>query len=313
MRFFSAASIVLISLFSSCGAEPIREETVSVREFKDESAEWIHDSFDFTNIDLEGRLTVLPASATGRVDDFLDLTAQILKMPPGYLSLVDKSHPLPEDYVPARLVSLDGYGRIRTARNGLFLDRPAADALEQLSAAAEEDGVNLVTTSAYRSYAYQENLFTSYAEKDGIEAAQRYSAGAGMSQHQLGTTVDFGSITNSFAESEAGVWLTAEAENHGWEPVLPKGIRRRDRLYVGKLALAMDRCGRCGDAGIIFRRHTAAPSGILARERDNFSRGTPEITGMARLTVFGQNILPQSFLAVHHDDDARTDRNDVGE
>jgi D-alanyl-D-alanine carboxypeptidase len=224
MRFFSAASIVLISLFSSCGAEPIREETVSVREFKDESAEWIHDSFDFTNIDLEGRLTVLPASATGRVDDFLDLTAQILKMPPGYLSLVDKSHPLPEDYVPARLVSLDGYGRIRTARNGLFLDRPAADALEQLSAAAEEDGVNLVTTSAYRSYAYQENLFTSYAEKDGIEAAQRYSAGAGMSQHQLGTTVDFGSITNSFAESEAGVWLTAEAENHGWSLSYPKGF-----------------------------------------------------------------------------------------
>ena len=224
MRFFPAASIVLVSLFSSCGAEPVREETVSVQEVKDEASEWIHDSYNFTNIDLRGRLAILPASAADRVDDFLDLTVQMLKMPPGYLALVDKSHPLPEGYVPGQLVSLDGYGRIRTARNGLFLDRPAADALEQLSTAAEEDGVNLVTTSAYRSYAYQENLFTTYVEEDGIEAAERYSAEAGMSQHQLGTTVDFGSITNAFAESEAGVWLMTEAANHGWSLSYPKGF-----------------------------------------------------------------------------------------
>ncbi|MDT8297422.1 MAG: M15 family metallopeptidase, partial [Spirochaetaceae bacterium] len=139
---------------------------------------------------------------------------------------VDKTHPLPEDYVPAQLVELDGYSRIRTARNGLVLDLPATDALEKLSAAAEEDDINLMTTSAYRSYDYQENLFTSYVEKDGIESAERYSAGAGMSQHQLGTTVDFGSITNSFAESEAGRWLTAESANHGWSLSFPKGFEQ---------------------------------------------------------------------------------------
>ena len=223
MRFSSTVSIVLISLFSSCGAEPIQKETISVYEVEDDAADRLHDSFNFTENDLHGRLAILPASAADRVYEFLDLAAQMLKMPPGYLTLVDKSHPLSEDDVPAQLVTLDGYDGIRTARSGLFLDRPAAEELERLSMAAQKDGIRLISTSAYRSYNYQKNLFDSYVKKDGFEAAERDSAEAGRSQHQLGTTVDFGSITNAFVESEAGRWLTAEGVQYGWSLSYPKG------------------------------------------------------------------------------------------
>jgi len=59
-------------------------------------------------------------------------------------------------------------------------------------------------------------------EKDGQEAADLYSAKPGTSQHQLGTTVDFGSIDDSFAYTEAGKWLFAHADEFGFSLSYPE-------------------------------------------------------------------------------------------
>ncbi|RKX87719.1 MAG: hypothetical protein DRP70_07905, partial [Spirochaetes bacterium] len=141
-----------------------------------------------------------------------------------YLVLVDKEHALPEEFIPADILDLDSFDELETGKNGLSLDRKASDALVQLSKAAREDGITLLISSAYRSYGYQQGLFKRYADRDGEEAASRYSARAGTSQHQLGTTVDLGSISDSFAESRAGEWMAENAGGYGWSLSYPRNF-----------------------------------------------------------------------------------------
>ena len=178
---------------------------------------------DSAGLRVEKDEELLPSDAIDEKQEFFRLAAEMLRMPEGYLKLVDKAHPLPADFKPADPVDLNTYPELKVGRNGLTLDRKAAEALIRLSRAAAEEGVTLLVSSTYRSYEYQKALFSRYAERDGEEAASRYSARAGTSQHQLGTTVDFGSISDSFAESEAGIWMAENAGNFGWSLSYPLG------------------------------------------------------------------------------------------
>lgn len=72
------------------------------------------------------------------------------------------------------------------------LMRPeAAEALEELFAGAEADGIELEGVSAYRSYERQKVLFHYYyAERDRKVEARTYSALLGKSEHQTDLAVD---------------------------------------------------------------------------------------------------------------------------
>jgi D-alanyl-D-alanine carboxypeptidase len=182
----------------------------------------LNNQFSFTGENFPGNLSDLPEKAMKHPGRFLDLAAGMLEMPGEYLVLVDKNHPLPPDFKPGDIVDLKNYP-VKRNRDNLYLDRKAAEALSTLSEAAGAEGLVLRVSSAYRSYEYQRALFNRYAEKDGEEAASRYSARAGTSQHQLGSTVDFGSISDAFAESPEGLWMTVNAGNFGWSLSYPRG------------------------------------------------------------------------------------------
>jgi D-alanyl-D-alanine carboxypeptidase len=151
----------------------------------------------------------------------LDLLA-CLNEEPGLRALVDKNHALPEDHEPEDLVELPG-GVYRVNRRGLLLRRAAAEALEEMAAAAGAAGVTLVASSAYRSYRYQAEVYNRVVRELGQEAADRESAPPGRSQHQTGLVVDFGSIDDSFAEDPAGRWMAANAGRFGWSLSFPDG------------------------------------------------------------------------------------------
>jgi D-alanyl-D-alanine carboxypeptidase len=136
--------------------------------------------------------------------------------------LVDKGHELPPDYEPADLAEL-GNGDYTTGRAGLRLRLAAADSLAEMAAAAKEEGVTLVVSSAYRSYRYQVEVYNRIVRELGQEAADRESARPGYSQHQTGLTVDFGSIDDSFAQTAAGRWMAANASRFGWSLSFPQG------------------------------------------------------------------------------------------
>ena len=127
------------------------------------------------------------------------------------LYLVDKKHSLSSLYEPVNL-----------NRNDLSLRKEAYDGLLALSNAALKDGIKLLVSSTYRSYSYQERLFQHWVKVDGLEEAERESARAGMSQHQLGTAVDFGSITDDFAKTKMGKWIYENAADYGWSLSFPE-------------------------------------------------------------------------------------------
>ncbi|MCL2600448.1 MAG: M15 family metallopeptidase [Treponema sp.] len=142
---------------------------------------------------------------------------------PRYLrELVDPWHPLPSGYSPPDLVPLVE-GSYRVSRAGLMMRLSAAVSLEEMATAARADGITLVASSAYRSYDHQTQVHNRLVQQMGRAAAQRVSARPGHSQHQTGLALDFGTIDNSFAQTPAGLWMTANAYRFGWSLSYPDG------------------------------------------------------------------------------------------
>ena len=137
--------------------------------------------------------------------------------------LIDKNHTVPSSYVPKDLVSLEKNSLFDLNKAGMKIRPEAYSALNEMAQAALNDGIRLLVSSAYRSYSYQENLFNHYVSVDGLEQAERESARPGTSQHQLGTAVDFGSISDDFYKTQMGQWVYKNAADYGWSLSFPKG------------------------------------------------------------------------------------------
>lgn len=136
-----------------------------------------------------------------------------------YLDLVNKTHPLASDYVPPDLVEVTSAA---PNMNCTKLRAPAAEAFEQLVAAAAADGHTIVLRSGYRSYDTQKKLFNSYVKRDGQPAAEQYSAPPGCSEHQLGLAVDVTSpsvnykLDYRYGSTPEGKWLAENAHRFGF-------------------------------------------------------------------------------------------------
>ncbi len=171
----------------------------------------------------------MPVTAANRAEFLTDLE-QVLEEEKGFrpddLSLyylIDKKHNVGADYVPKDLVRLEKNELFDINKNNLSLRPEAYEALCAMSRAALDDGIKLLVSSTYRSYEYQTWLFQHWVEVDGLEEAERESARAGTSQHQLGVAVDFGSVSDDFADTKMGKWVYAHSEDYGWSLSFPQG------------------------------------------------------------------------------------------
>ena len=81
--------------------------------------------------------------------------------------------------------------------------------------------------SGYRSQYTQTSVYNSYAQKDGVTAADRYSARPRYSEHQTGLAADLGNGTCDleicFGNTSAGKWLESNAHKYGFIIRYPKG------------------------------------------------------------------------------------------
>lgn len=137
--------------------------------------------------------------------------------------LIDKKHTASSSYAPKDLVSLEKNSLFDLNKAGMKIRAEAYSALNEMAQAALNEGIRLLVSSAYRSYSYQENLFNYWVSVDGLEEAERESARPGTSQHQLGTAVDFGSISDDFDKTQMGQWIYKNAADYGWSLSFPKG------------------------------------------------------------------------------------------
>jgi D-alanyl-D-alanine carboxypeptidase len=174
---------------------------------------------------LPGSLAASIQAANAAGPSFLMDLLTILGGDPSLYALVDKTHPLPDGYVPPNLVTLPRAGAAYTvSRKGLQLRKITEQALETMAEAAKADGITLMASSTYRSFDYQKVAYQRAIDEDGQEAADRESAKPGYSQHQTGLVIDFGTIDDSFADTKAGKWLSANAGKYGWSLSFPQGM-----------------------------------------------------------------------------------------
>ena len=124
----------------------------------------------------------------------------------------------PEDLVP--LVKNNHYA---INRNDLSLRVPVEKALCIMADAAAKENISILVSSTFRSYDYQSKLYARNVKQLGQAAADRESARPGTSQHQLGTAIDFGSITDDFVETKQGKWLAKNAMKYGFSLSFPDG------------------------------------------------------------------------------------------
>ncbi|OQY33369.1 MAG: hypothetical protein B6241_08070 [Spirochaetaceae bacterium 4572_59] len=216
---------ILALAFSSCQPETVdKVETDTLPP----PAPLIHPDFSLTFADLEEIIAHQPDKIQEEIlakpEVFLDLIEKLIEIPEDLLVLLNKEIGLGAEDRPTDLVELDEYKHILTlSRRGHHLRKVVMPALLAMNEAAEQEGLYLMISSTYRSYEYQKGLFTRYAETDGVEAAERYSARPGKSQHQLGTAIDFGSIDESFATTAEGIWIKKHAGEFGFSLSYPQG------------------------------------------------------------------------------------------
>ncbi len=188
----------------------------------------LHPGFTLVDEDLDVLLHDMPPQIASAIREdphgFLSRVAEVLDEPADLTVLVDKDNPLGEDYHPPDLVDLDTRSdELVLSRPGHRLRREATQALIDMSSSAASEGISLVVSSAYRSYEYQKTVYQRWVEELGAAMAGRVSAQPGMSQHQLGTAVDFGCICRAFADQPAGRWMLANAHRYGYSLSYPEG------------------------------------------------------------------------------------------
>lgn len=120
---------------------------------------------------------------------------------PEVTKIVNKKNPLPKDYAPTDLVN----------NGGQQLRKEANESMKLMQSQQA-----LVMASGYRSYETQAQVYQENVDQYGKEQADRQSARPGYSEHQTGLTMDFGPITENFANSAAYKWLTDNAYKYGW-------------------------------------------------------------------------------------------------
>lgn len=112
--------------------------------------------------------------------------------------VANKTYPLPEDYNPGELLT------------------ECSEAFEKMKSDAAKEDLVLWNASGFRSYELQESLYTRYSDRDGKEAADRYSARPGHSEHQTGLAIDLNTITSAFANTAEGKWVSENCHKYGF-------------------------------------------------------------------------------------------------
>ncbi|WP_026551878.1 M15 family metallopeptidase [Arthrobacter sp. H20] len=164
------------------------------------------------------------ATAAARGDD-----ADAYADPSAITVVVNKRRPLnPVDYAPSELVLPDV--ALAVDRANAMLRPDAANAVEEMFAAAADDDVVLTLVSGYRSYAVQADTYNYWVSLNGsAEDADNYSARPGFSEHQTGLAFDIGqgdgacTLRGCFGDTAAGIWAANNAHEFGFILRYPEG------------------------------------------------------------------------------------------
>lgn len=170
-----------------------------------------------------------PAATDTDSEPSFDKTRYSTTDPTSLWIIANKTHPLPNGYAPADLVTPDVPTRLAGTAEQSHVSAVIAEPLRELFNAAAADNISIKLSSGYRSEALQKQFYDSYVARDGQEAADTYSARPGTSEHQTGLSVDIIAadgtcdLETCFSETPEGQWLAAHAHEYGFTIRYPEG------------------------------------------------------------------------------------------
>lgn len=150
-------------------------------------------------------------------------------------TIVTLTYGLSRDYQPSDLVDLDGYLPVSvTLGYPTQVRQIIVDPLVQMINDMQANGLAPFIISGYRSYSAQAIAYQKW-QTTYTDSASIVSAPPGHSEHQLGTTVDFGSpeleeivgqegieFHTYFYQTSEGQWLLEHAQEYGFTLSFPR-------------------------------------------------------------------------------------------
>jgi len=143
------------------------------------------------------------------------------------LVLVNKHHPIPEDYT----------FELETIKDGMQCDKRIMEDLLTMMSEARKQGINLAIRSPYRTMDRQIYLFNrkinlymgqGMSYMDAYKKTAEYVTVPGASEHQIGLALDITSDTyytldEGFEDTAEGKWLAEHSHEYGFILRYPKG------------------------------------------------------------------------------------------
>ena len=143
------------------------------------------------------------------------------------LVLINKQHPIPEDYS----------FNLGTIKDGMLCDERIISDLLAMMQAARDNGINLMIRSPYRTDNRQETNFNKrirvymgqgYSYMEAYKLTSQVITVPGASEHQVGLALDivcdtYDSLTEGFGDTIAGQWLAEHSSEYGFILRYPAG------------------------------------------------------------------------------------------
>lgn len=246
-RFLCMGAVFLFFIVSSSFSFPTEEDMMQLSEENVQEWEEIQESYEYTptmfdisqtdilddddviegydneelnvqdQIDQFSLDDILKANEISISESAAEKTTEKLSKEDWQLVLVNKQHPVPDDYSFT----------LGTITGNMKCDVRIIDDLMAMLQAAQKDGIDLMICSPYRDYNRQTVLFNrkiDYYMEKGYSYTEAYKISSitvtvpGASEHQIGLALDIVSSTYTaleigFGETEAGIWL----REHGYE------------------------------------------------------------------------------------------------
>lgn len=143
--------------------------------------------------------------------------------PASLWAVVNKDYPLSkQDYRPTDLTLMTNKSRTDKGNDERSIRAVVVADFNDLIAAANAAGYDLIIGSGFRSYNLQATYHNNLVRLYGEEAANQTSAKPGQSEHQTGLAADITLrsmecyISTCFGDTPAGKWLAAHAVEYGF-------------------------------------------------------------------------------------------------
>jgi len=137
----------------------------------------------------------------------------------GYMLLVNKSHRLPDGYVPKNLKYANSV--VRCERPDTYLDSIALGYLKQMFNAAKQEDIELIFYDGWRPESLQRQYYVNKIKERGHSLATTLVAPPRGSEHELGLAADILSTVHQmrdghYARTKTGKWLIENCWKYGF-------------------------------------------------------------------------------------------------